>query len=125
MLDRTCSEEDAMKDADIWRNVASEILTKGRMDLIDEYFAPNYVDHEPPPPGITPDREGVRTVLASMKEAFPDLKVDIVHQSQDGDTHYSHVRCSFFFNDAATTETYTLSLPAALPIPLLEDLLGA
>ena len=83
-----------MKDADIWRNVASEILTKGRMDLIDEYFAPNYVDHEPPPPGITPDREGVRTVLASMKEAFPDLKVDIVHQSQDGDTHYSHVRCS-------------------------------
>src|SRR5438067_5150935 len=42
-------------------------------------------------------------------------------------THYSHVTSScffvFFFNDAATTEIYTLSLHDALPI--LPPLLGA
>ena len=81
-----------MKDAEMWRNVASEIVTKGRLDLIDEYFAQNYVDHEPPPPGVTADREGVRTLFASMKEAFPDLKAEVLHQSQDGNTHYGHIR---------------------------------
>jgi predicted ester cyclase len=83
-----------MSDAESYRRIPHEIFTEGRLDLIDEIFSPDYVEHVVPPVPIPPGREGVRTFITAIREAFPDLNYSVVQQYQDGDTHIGLVRCS-------------------------------
>ena len=52
----------------------TEELWNGRLDLIDELFAPDVVDHSPLP-GQAPGRDGQRQVIELFRSAFPDLSV--------------------------------------------------
>jgi steroid delta-isomerase-like uncharacterized protein len=45
---------------------------------IDERFADDYVDHTDLPPGIAPDRDGVKAWLRMMRGGFPDLRFEIL-----------------------------------------------
>jgi steroid delta-isomerase-like uncharacterized protein len=56
----------------IARRTTEEIWGKGNLALIDELFAPNFVDHNPMP-GFAPDREGLKQSVVGMRAAFPDL----------------------------------------------------
>jgi len=83
-----------MSDKDTWLRIPTEILTQGRVDLVDEIFAEDYIEHEVPPPGIPATREGLKLYLTAYRQAFPDLKIEILQQFQDGDTYIGHIRSS-------------------------------
>lgn len=81
-----------MSDADVIRRVPLEIIGEGRMDLIDEIYAPNYVEHDLHP-GIPQGRDGLRTFFPALRAAFPDLKCVIIHEMH-GEKHLVHLRMS-------------------------------
>ena len=60
----------------IARRITEEIWGNGNLALIDELFAPNYVDHNPMP-GLAPNREGLKQSVTMMQTAFPDLHTQV------------------------------------------------
>jgi predicted SnoaL-like aldol condensation-catalyzing enzyme len=54
-----------------------EVFNRGNFSLVDELLAPGFVDHEEPPPGIPPGREGVKQLTNMFRSAFPDFKTTI------------------------------------------------
>jgi len=58
-----------------FRRVAEEAYSQGKPEVLDELFAPNFVEHQA---GITPPTaEGVKRSIAGLRAAFPDLKLTI------------------------------------------------
>jgi steroid delta-isomerase-like uncharacterized protein len=52
---------------------ADEVLTRHDLAALDQFFHPDYVQHEPPT-GMGPGLEGLRQWLAVAIEAFPDMR---------------------------------------------------
>ncbi len=59
------------------RRFIDEMINQGNLAVIDEVLAPDFVEHEQLPPGITPGREGVRQLFSMLRAGFPDLRADI------------------------------------------------
>ncbi len=68
-----------------------EVVSGGAVDLIDELFAPDFVDHEVFP-GVTPDRAGVRQFVEQFRTAFPDTRWTVEDLLTDGDRMAARVR---------------------------------
>ncbi len=75
---------------DVLRRVSGEIFGRGRIDLVDELLAPDFVDHDPLP-GVSPDREGVKTLVGLFRTAFPDFQVEVLHTVVEGDKAVDHI----------------------------------
>ena len=60
-----------------------EVFNAGNMALIDELFAPDFVDHDPSNP--LPGLEGVRQLVSMYRGAFPDLRLTIEDEITEGD----------------------------------------
>lgn len=60
-----------------------EVINQGRLDLIDELFAPEFVSHE----GYAGDlgRDAFREFVRGWREAFPDVHCDVSQLLQEGD----------------------------------------
>lgn len=67
------------------RRLIEEIFNQGNINLADEVFAPDFVEHEQLPPGIPDGREGVKALASMMRSAFPDFKATIDDILADGD----------------------------------------
>ena len=61
-----------------------EILNQGRYDLIDEIYAPDFVEHYAQP-GIPPTREGFKQFAMAYRSAFPDLHYTVDDAIEAGD----------------------------------------
>jgi len=61
------------------RRLIDEAQSGGRLEVVDELLAEDFVDHTPFP-GIPPTREGVKMLFAGLRAAFPDLHVTISEQ---------------------------------------------
>ena len=61
-----------------------EILNQGRYDLIDEIYAPDFVEHYAQP-GIPPTREGFKQFAMAYRSAFPDLHYTLDDAIEAGD----------------------------------------
>ena len=48
-------------------------MNQGRLEVVDEIFAPEYVNHNTHP-GQTPGPEGVKTLVTNVRAAFPDIQ---------------------------------------------------
>src|SRR5919197_5080869 len=59
-----------------------EAQTRHNLAAIDEYLSPEFVDHSVPP-GLPPDREGVRMQFTMFITALPDLQAIIHDQVAD------------------------------------------
>ena len=68
----------------ILRRWFEEIWDKRNLDAIDGFIAADFVFHNAPP-GIPPDREGVRELVNTMQTAFPDAQVAVEDQISEGD----------------------------------------
>ena len=66
------------------RRFVEEAQTRGNLAAIDEYLAPDFVDHSAPP-GLPSDREGVRMLFGALRAAFPDLRAEIHDQVAEDD----------------------------------------
>jgi steroid delta-isomerase-like uncharacterized protein len=60
-----------------------EVFNAGNVALIDELFAPDFVDHDPSNP--LPGLEGVRQLVGMYRGAFPDLHLTIEDEITEGD----------------------------------------
>ncbi|MFQ5884656.1 MAG: ester cyclase [Thermoplasmata archaeon] len=66
------------------RRVFEEVWNQGKLDVIDELVATDYVLHDPATPGIS-GRDGYRQFVTIYRTAFPDLKFTVVDQISEGD----------------------------------------
>jgi steroid delta-isomerase-like uncharacterized protein len=63
-----------------------EDVDRGETDVVDAYYAPDYVDHTPSPVRrLAPGREGIRQALAVFRQAFPDTRHAIEDLVAEGD----------------------------------------
>jgi steroid delta-isomerase-like uncharacterized protein len=58
------------------RRAIKEFWNQGNMELLDEFWAPNYVNHDPSNPEVR-DLEGFKQWVITVRNAFPDLNVTI------------------------------------------------
>jgi steroid delta-isomerase-like uncharacterized protein len=61
-----------------------EVVNKGNLAVIDELFAPNFVDHSAIP-GLANDREGYKQFFANTHSAFPDFHSTLEDMFAEGD----------------------------------------
>ena len=78
-----------MSNADLMRRFYDGV-NAGRMEVIDELIADDLVDHDEFP-GIPPGKEGARQFFAMMRQAFPDLRLDVEMVVETGDIAASYV----------------------------------
>jgi predicted ester cyclase len=55
------------------RRIIDEVINTGNYEVVDDLFAPDYVNHNPLP-GVRTDREGVKQSFRTLRAAFPDLR---------------------------------------------------
>lgn len=94
------------------RRFYEEVESAGRLDLIDELFAPDFFDSGHPERGEGP--ESVRAHVVEMRTRFPDLTVTVDQLLADGDwvvarltSHGTHLGA--FAGLAPTGKTVTWS----------------
>jgi steroid delta-isomerase-like uncharacterized protein len=68
------------------RRYYDEVWCNGNVGLVDELFTANYENSDPANPGHTIGRDAFKTLVTTYREAFPDLKMEIVEQLCDGET---------------------------------------
>ena len=66
------------------RRVVEEFINAGDLDVADELFAPDFVNHSPNW-GAAPDRAGLKRLIAETRAAFPDLRMQIEDLVAQGD----------------------------------------
>jgi steroid delta-isomerase-like uncharacterized protein len=70
--------------AELVRSFHSELLSARDPDLVDSFFAPEFVSHNNPP-GFPPGAEGVKRFFSMFRDAFPDVSVEIDEMVAEGD----------------------------------------
>ena len=70
-----------------------EILNQGKLEFIDELFAPDFVERTPQP-GLAPTREGFKQFVKALRTAFPDLRYTIDDSFEAGDKFVHRVTAS-------------------------------
>jgi predicted ester cyclase len=78
----------------ISRRMPVEVFEQGRVEVVDEICAPNFLEHGTPPPGIPQGREGIKAIASVMRKGFPDIKFKIDQQIAEGDFVASYVTVS-------------------------------
>jgi predicted ester cyclase len=63
------------------RRLIEEVMNAGRLDLIDELYAPAMA-------------AGARRWITPFRESFPDVQMDIVELIAEGETVVGRFRCS-------------------------------
>ena len=61
-----------------------EVYGKGNIALIDKFLSPDYV-FPAPPPGVTPDQEGIKQFVSMHHTAFPDFRLMVKDIIAEGD----------------------------------------
>jgi len=65
------------------RNI-EEAFNQGNLDVIDEIFATDFVEHDPAGPDIQ-GPEGLKQYFSMTRTAFPDCKITLDDQFAEGD----------------------------------------
>jgi predicted ester cyclase len=71
------------------RRIPLEVFAQGRLDVLDEVLAPDYVDHSFPP-GMPQGAAGIREVVSQVRAGMPDLEVTVDIELKDGDFVVQH-----------------------------------
>ena len=61
-----------------------EVLSRGNLAACDDLVAPDFIELDPLP-GQEQGREGLKQVLAGMRQGFPDMHWSIEEQIAEGD----------------------------------------
>jgi predicted ester cyclase len=87
--DRTAAEE---RRANAVRRYFDEVWSQGRLEVLDELLAPNYVNHTPSTPNPPPGPDGLKPIVSAFREAFPDLRFTVEEMLVEGDQVAARVR---------------------------------
>ncbi len=69
----------------ISRRLQEEVLGQGKVELVDELLAPDYVSHAPGSPEQTRGAEDIKHIVQTYRSAFPDLTYTVEEQVAEGD----------------------------------------
>ena len=62
---------------------------QGNMSVLDEVVAEEFIEHQQ---GMPQGREGLKRVIRSLRQSFPDLSYTVVQMVADGDKVWGHFR---------------------------------
>ena len=68
-----------------------DAFNQGDFAALDEILDDNFIEHEPLPPRLAQDREGMKHYLKMFRKAFPDLKFTVQDIAADGDKVWTRV----------------------------------
>ena len=71
----------------------SEVINMGKVDMMDQLCAADFVDHEKTP-GFEPNLQGVKKMFKSFRASFPDLKFTVDMMLAKGDKVVSYITMS-------------------------------
>lgn len=71
---------DAASNKDVVRRIYEELVNAQRLDLLDDYFSPDYENHKTPG-----GREGTKQLFVMLFAAFPDIQASIDSMCGEGD----------------------------------------
>ena len=77
------SEDQVARNVDVSRIVAEEVWSKGRVELIEDFFVTDYIGHFPA--GTFHGRKGLTERVLAHRKAFPDWTEEIVDTIAQGD----------------------------------------
>jgi predicted ester cyclase len=66
------------------RRVVEEAFGKGDVGVLDETMTPDFIEHEEMP-GMGSGLEGLKNVIRMVRQAFPDLRIEIDDTISSGD----------------------------------------
>jgi predicted ester cyclase len=71
----------------IGRRVLTELWGQGKLELADELYAPDYVDHvgQGPEPSRVSGPEGIKQAVMMFRAAFPDLNYRVEEEMAERD----------------------------------------
>ena len=67
------------------RRTFEEVWTRGNLELADELYARDFVNHDPMNPEVPPGPDGVRRLVTLYREAFPDTQFTVHETIASGD----------------------------------------
>jgi steroid delta-isomerase-like uncharacterized protein len=67
------------------RRLIEEGFSQGRLAVADELIAPDVIEHQSFGPEHPAGPEGVKRVIASLRRAFPDFRLEIAELAVQGD----------------------------------------
>jgi predicted ester cyclase len=68
-----------------FRRFIQEVVNGGNVAAIDDLMPPDLIEHEPLPPGMPQNREGVKELFTTLHQAFPDLEAAVEDEVVQGD----------------------------------------
>src|SRR6185436_12844822 len=74
-----------------FRRIPEEIFNQGKLELIDELFIPDYVEHVPLPPGFPSGAAGLKQFVSMIRTAFPDFHYTIEDLFGEGEKYAGRI----------------------------------
>jgi steroid delta-isomerase-like uncharacterized protein len=69
-----------------------EAINRGDFPALDHIFAEDYVEHEPLFSWISPTCEGAKQYVRLLRQAFPDIHLEVLDMAADKDKVWTRVR---------------------------------
>jgi len=76
-----------------FERIPLEVYNQGKLQLIDELYAPEFIERSPQP-GVAPTREAFKQNVAALRKAFPDLTYTIDDSIESGDKFVTRLTAS-------------------------------
>lgn len=73
------------------QRLIEEVINQGKIDVIEELFTPDFVEHEAASPGVPPGRDGLKAMFGMVHSAFPDFKATVEHLIAEDDCVVVHM----------------------------------
>lgn len=82
-----------MTKKELSRRIFDEIYSNGRMELIEETHDEHCKLRDPSLDTVLEGPESIRRYVRGLREAFPDFKIEIERQIEEGDLVASQIVC--------------------------------
>ncbi len=76
------------------RRIPLEAIKEGKVEIVDEVLAADFVEHGSLPPGLPQGREGLKALIVGLRAAFPDFRYSVLHEIAEDDMVVQHMRAS-------------------------------
>ena len=73
----------------VFRQLIEEGFSQGKLEVLDDVFAPNFVEHQDG--FVPPNVEGVKGAIVSLRTAAPDLKLTIEEIIASGEKTWARI----------------------------------
>ena len=73
----------------VFRRMIDEGFNKGNLAVLDELFAPNFIEHQDG--FVPPDITGLKNAIVGLRTPYPDLKLTIEELIASGDKTWARI----------------------------------